>query len=353
MQKGIVAIGERLIGKDQPVFVIAEAGVNHNGKLSFAKKLIDAAAKAGADAVKFQTFSPDELVSKSATKAEYQKAGGAEAGETQYEMLKRLLLPRAWHAALKRYAEKKGLLFLSTPFSLDDAVFLRRLGVLAIKVGSSDANNFPYLRHIAAWGLPILLSTGMTTLSEVKEAVHTIKKAGNRRIALLHCTTNYPTPFNETNLLAIRTLQKEFGFPVGFSDHTTGNGAAIAAVALGACIIEKHFTLDRDLHGPDHQASLEPDEMKEFVREIRNIESALGSGKKVPFQSEREIAKVARKSVVALRDIKKGERFTEDNTGVKRPGVGLQPRYYDMILGARAAKDIIADTLVQRQHILR
>lgn len=353
-----IRIGTSSIGRGKPVFVMAEAGVNHNGRLALALQLIDVAAEAGADAVKFQTFSPDEVVTKNAGKAAYQttplnppsKEGGRRGDESQYAMLKRLELPRVWHAKLKQYAEGKGLIFLSTPFSFSDAQFLRALGVNAIKVGSSDTNNYPYLRRIAVWGLPILLSTGMATLSEVKEAVHTIKKAGNRRIALLHCTTHYPTPFNEANLLAIRTLQKEFGLPVGFSDHTQGSEAAVAAVALGARIIEKHFTLNRNLSGPDHKASLEPDELKEFVRCIRHTEAALGSGEKVPCGSEREIAKVARKSVVALRDIKKGGRFTEQNLGVKRPGTGLPPKYLTVILGTRATRNLNADMLVGRNH---
>ncbi|MBI1974900.1 MAG: N-acetylneuraminate synthase family protein, partial [Parcubacteria group bacterium] len=311
------------------------------------------------DAVKFQTFSPDKLVTKDAKKAEYQKnekypssllpskegrRGGT--GESQYEMLKRLVLPRTRHAELKRYVEKKGLIFLSTPFSLDDAKFLRKLGVPALKVGSSDTNNLPYLRRIAAWRIPVLLSTGMADMKEVREAVGAIRKVGRSNLILLHCTTNYPTPFAEANLRAIQTLQKEFGAPVGFSDHTVGSEAAIAAVALGAAVIEKHFTLDRNLPGPDHKASLEPDELRNFVRHIRNVEVALGSGKKALFESEREIAKVARKSVVALRDIKKGEQFTEENLGVKRPGTGLPPRDFDKIHGTYATRTIIADALL-------
>lgn len=390
MSKKRIAIGGKIIGAGQPVFIIAEAGVNHNGKFSLAKKLIDAAARAGADAVKFQTFSPDELVTKTAAKAEYQERNnrggrksllpktdvlplrkGEWAGkETQYEMLKKLELPRAAYGKLKRYAEKKGLIFLSTPFSLEDARFLKRLGVKAIKVGSGDANNVPYLRRIAAWKLPVMLSTGMCSLKEVKVAVRAIqnhttpppafqKKRGaplldrggeEIKLILLHCATNYPAQFSEANLRAIQTLQKTFGFPVGFSDHTRGSEAAIAAVALGAVVIEKHLTLNRELHGPDHQASVEPAELKEFVRHIRNTEAALGSGKKMPFPSERKIARVVRKSIVVLRDIKKGERFTERNLGIKRPGTGLAPKYYEELLGSRATQDIKADTLLKRNQ---
>lgn len=366
--KQAIRIGKKSVGEGRPVFIIAEAGVNHNGKFSFAKRLINAAAAAAADAVKFQTFSPDELVTKSAAKSAYQARNelegenppraapfreGGKGKESQYTMLKRLALPRKYYAELKRRAEKRGLVFLSTPFSLDDAKFLRALGVKAIKVGSSDANNYPYLRRVAVWGLPIILSTGMTGLAEVREAVRTIKKARNKKLILLHCTTNYPTPFSEANLFAIKTLQKEFGVPIGFSDHTAGNEAAIASVALGACVIEKHITLDKTLPGPDHRASMEPEEFCDFVRRIRNTEAALGSGKKVPSASEKEIAKAARKSVVTVRYIKKGGRFTEKNLGIKRPGTGFAPKYRDMIIGRRAAEDIAADVVLIRSHFKR
>lgn len=374
MQKHLITIGRKKIGAGQPVFIIAEAGVNHNGKLSLAKKLIDAAEEAGADAVKFQTFSADELVTKNAGKAGYQerneehptsilpsKEGRRQTRESQYAMLKRLELPRAWHAELKKHAEKKGLVFLSTPFSLDDAQFLKRLGVAAVKVGSSDANNIPYLRQIALWGLPIILSTGMCTLREVQETVRTIQNPSplggtpfrkgrikSTPLILMHCTTNYPTPFEEANLRAIQTLQKAFKVPVGFSDHTLGYEAACAAVALGASVMEKHITLDRNLPGPDHKASVEPEEFRNFVRHIRNTEAALGTGEKVPFKSEREIARAARKSIVTTAAVKKGERFTEDTLGIKRPGTGLPPKMYDSVIGERATRDIPADTLISK-----
>jgi len=360
MPKQDISIGTKKIGYGRPVFIIAEAGVNHNGKLSLAKKLIDVAAKAGADAVKFQTFDPDTLVTKDAAKAEYQVRNEENPsrlrrrvlplgkGESQYEMLKRLMLPRTYHSELKRYAEKKGLIFLSTPFSLSDAQFLRTLGVPAFKVASSDTNNLPFLSRIATWKLPIILSTGMADMAEVKEAVRAIKKAGNTKLVLLQCTTNYPTAFTETNLRAIQTLHKAFGLPVGFSDHTIGNEAAVAAVALGAVVVEKHFTLDRDLPGPDHKASLAPSELLDFVTKVRNTEAALGTGKKVPFTSEKETAKVARKSIVGTDDIKRGDRFTKRNLGIKRPGTGLLPKDYDGIIGKRATRDIEADTLLTK-----
>jgi sialic acid synthase SpsE len=348
--------------------------VNHNGSLRLAKKLVDAAARAGADAVKFQTFDSDELVTKEAAKAEYQEKnenqnpfitrdtppaedGSApltrgdkkkRGGESQYEMLKRLELPREWHAPLKKYAEKKDVIFLSTPFSLSDARFLKKLGVPALKISSSDTDNIPYLRAIAKWKLPLILSTGMSDVAEVKESVSAIRKAGNKQLIVLHCTTNYPTAADETNLRAIETLRKEFSLTVGFSDHTEGTLAAVAAVSLGASVIEKHLTLDKKMRGPDHKASLDPKEFQTMVESIRYIERALGTGKKVSFQSEKEIAKVARKSLVTAEAVKKGKKFTEQNLTTKRPGTGLPPRAYDNVLGARAARDIPADTLLKK-----
>lgn len=353
MENQTISIGKKKIGRGNPIFIIAEAGVNHNGKTAFAKRLIDVAAKAGADAIKFQTFNPDTLVTKSAKKAKYQissryPSSGRRGGETQYAMLKRLMLPRGIHAKLKRYTEKKGLIFLSTPFSESDALFLRKLGVPALKIASSDANNLPLLSTLAKWKLPIILSTGMTDMREVREAAQTVKMAGNAKLILLHCTTNYPTPFSEANLLAIETLRREFNLPVGFSDHTRGSEAAIAAVALGASVIEKHFTLDRNLPGPDHKASLLPDELCDFVTKIRHIETALGTGEKIPSASERKNAEVSRKSIVAARDIRRGERLTSDNLAIKRPGTGLLPRELNKIVDSRATHDIVADTLITK-----
>lgn len=341
-----IKIGKKFIGPNQPVFIIAEAGVNHNGNFKLAKKLIDAAAQAGVDAVKFQTFNPKDLVTKTALRAEYQAKNMEK--ESQYDMLKKLMLPREWHKELKDYAEKKGLIFLSTPFSKDDTDFLIKLGVPAIKIGSSDTNNTPYLVHIAAKNIPIILSTGMSDLKEIKESVRTILKSGNDKLAVLHCTTNYPTPFEEANLKVIETLRKDLGLISGLSDHTLGIESPIAAVALGAKIIEKHFTLDKNLPGPDHRASLKPEELKKMVTSIRNIEKAMGSGKKVPFLSEKKIASVARKSIVAVQNIKKGQIITANYIDIKRPGTGLSPKYYPQILGAKAIKDIKADTLIDK-----
>ncbi len=345
-----VVIGGKAIGAGAPVFIIAEAGVNHNGDLSFAKKLIDAAVEAGADAVKFQTFDPDTLVTKNAAKADYQNKNEQMKGgeETQYEMLKRLMLKRADHPTLKKYAEQKGIIFLSTPFSLSDAEFLRDLGVLALKIGSSDTNNIPYLRTIARWGLPLILSTGMSDLALIKESVETIRKAGNEDLVVLHCTTNYPAPMNEVNLRAMPLLQKELDLPVGFSDHTKGVTAAALAVALGASVIEKHLTLDNEMEGPDHKASLDPVAFKTLVTAIRDAELALGTGKKELFTSEREIATIARKSVVTSQSIKKGELFTEENLTTKRPGTGLPPKDLDRVVGKRATRAIPTDTLITK-----
>ena len=340
-----IKIGNKFIGTGHPVFIIAEAGVNHNGNLKLAKKLIDAASQAGVDAVKFQTFNPKTLDTQASTKAEFQaKSTGR---ESQYEMLKKIMLPRKWHKELQNYARRKGLIFLSTPFSKNDADFLIKLGIPAIKVGSSDTNNIPYLNHIAAKNIPIILSTGMSDMKEVKESARIIQRSGNNKLIVLHCTTNYPTPFEEANIRAIQTLKKDLGLVSGFSDHTRGIEAPIAAVALGARVIEKHFTLDRKLPGPDHKASLEPKELKKMVVSIRNIEKAMGNGIKTPFPSEKKIADVARKSIVVIQDIKKGQTITTNHISIKRPGNGLSPKYYPQVIGTRATKDIKTDTLLK------
>ncbi|OGN01598.1 MAG: N-acetylneuraminate synthase [Candidatus Yanofskybacteria bacterium RIFCSPLOWO2_02_FULL_43_10] len=345
----MIKIGSKTISEKSPVFIVAEAGVNHNGNLKLAKKLIDVAVLAGVDAVKFQTFNPDTLVAKNVSKADYQAKNEKrlKKEESQYEMLKRLMLPREWHKELKKYAESKGLIFLSTPFSLDDAVFLRKLGVKAIKVGSTDTENLPYLAKIAKWNLPIILSTGMSALPEIKEAVRTIQKAGNDKLIVLHCTTNYPTPFEEVNLRAIATLQRELkNIPIGFSEHTVGIEATVASVALGARVIEKHFTLDKNFPGPDHSASLEPDELKQLVSSVRRIETAMGTGNKVLFVSEKKIAEVARKSLVVARDIPSGKQLTAEDVSVKRPGTGIKPKFLNKIIGKTAKVNLQKDQLL-------
>ena len=342
-----VKIGNKIIGDNQPVFIVAEAGVNHNGNFKLAKKLIDVAAKANVDAIKFQTFDPDTLVTQSAATADYQAKDENKTDKNQYDMLKRLMLPRAWHRELKQYAENKNLVFLSTPFSLDDAVFLKKLGIKAIKVSSTDTENIPYLAEIAKWNLPIILSTGMSALPEIKESVRTIQKAGNNKLIVLHCTTNYPTPYKESNIRVITTLQKGLkNIPIGFSEHTIGIEVAVASVALGTRLIEKHFTLDRRMPGPDHFASLEPDELGQLVLSVRHVESALGTGKKVPFASEKKISEIARKSLVAAHDIVPGKKLTHDDIAIKRPGTGIKPKFLNKIIGRRTKDKIRKDQLL-------
>lgn len=341
-----IRISNKIVGVGEPVFIVAEGGVNHNGQLELAQQLIEVAAEAGADAVKFQTFDPSTLVTKSALKAKYQDAAIGQT-ESQYDMLERLMLKREYHPELKNYAESKGLIFLSTPFSRDDADYLIDLGVPALKVGSTDTNNLPYLSYIAQKRLPIILSTGMSSLVEVKESVDTIKAAGNEQIIVLQCTTNYPTPYSEANLKAMLTLRDELGLLTGFSDHTLGIEVAIAAAALGAAVIEKHYTLDRNLPGPDHKASLEPAELKDLIAGVRHVEQALGTGVKSPLAVELEIAKIVRKSLVAKRFIPVAKKITDEDITFKRPGTGLAPKYYSQVVGQIAKKDIAADALIQ------
>ncbi|MDI6917988.1 MAG: N-acetylneuraminate synthase, partial [Thermoplasmatales archaeon] len=299
-----VKIGNRIIGKGNPCFIIAEAGVNHNGEMNLAKKLIDTAKNAKADAVKFQTFKTGKILIKEAPKAEYQKETTGEG--TQYEMIKKLELSEKDFKELAGYAKQRGIMFLSTPFDEESADLLEKLNVPAFKIGSGDLTNLPLLEYIAKKDKTIIISTGMATLDEVRDAVNAIKNAGNNQIILLHCTSNYPAKIGDCNLRAMHTLEKEFNVPVGYSDHTLGITVSVAAVAMGASVIEKHFTLDKNLPGPDHRASLEPDELKEMVKKIRNVEKALGTGEKKPAESEMETQKVARKSIVAKVNIQKG-----------------------------------------------
>lgn len=328
------------------VFIIAEAGVNHNGNIDIAKRLVDAAVKAGADAVKFQTFVPEELVTREADRAAYQQINMPGRQETQLEMIRRLALGYEQFCELKAYCDEAGIVFLSTPFDYYSADFLDDLGVPIFKIASGELVNYPFLRYLAAKKKPLLLSTGMATLGEVEEALEVVQCAGGNEITLLHCISNYPASYDEVNLRAMLTLEHAFGLPVGYSDHTEGIEIAVAAVALGACVIEKHFTLDRHMEGPDHKASLEPDELAAMVRAIRNVEKAMGDGRKRPTVSEKEIMKVARRSLVASRDIKAGEIITEDKLAVKRPGTGIPPKMWDLIIGRRARVDIPADTVL-------
>lgn len=329
------------------VFIIAEAGVNHNGSLQLAKKLIDAASEAGADAVKFQTFRADKLVSKGAQKAQYQKET-TEADESQYDMIKKLELDESAHHELLSYCNAKKILFLSTPFDHDSIELLHNLGMTIFKIPSGEITNLPYLRHIGGLQKEIILSTGMADLAEIEEALKILVLSGTpkEKITILHATTEYPCPIDEVNLRAMETIKNTFGVRVGYSDHTKGIYVPIAAVAMGACVIEKHFTLDCSMEGPDHKASLEPDELIAMVDAIRTIEKALGDGVKKPTPSERKNISVARKSIVAACTIAKGEVFTKDNITVKRPGNGINPMRFDEIMGTIALKEYQEDELI-------
>jgi N,N'-diacetyllegionaminate synthase len=329
------------------VLIIAEAGVNHNGDIELAKKLIDVAELAGVDYVKFQTFKADKIVSKSAKKAEYQKEH-ANNNDSQYEMLKKLELSEADHHELISYCSAKKVKFLSTAFDLDSIEFLKdKLDFY--KIPSGEITNLPYLEKVANLGLPIVMSTGMAELSEVKDAYEVLIKGGVKpnEISILHCNTEYPTPVSDVNLNAMLTIQNELKVKIGYSDHTLGIEIPIAAVAMGAKVIEKHFTLDKAMEGPDHKASLEPDELIAMVKAIRNIESAMGNGIKTPSQSEMKNIEVARKSIVALKRIEKGDKLTEENIGIKRPGTGLSPMRWYQVIGGTASKDFAEDELIE------
>ncbi|MGN8774679.1 N-acetylneuraminate synthase [Candidatus Weimeria sp. HCP3S3_B5] len=326
--------------------IIAEAGVNHNGSLDLAKRLVDAAKESGADIVKFQTGNPTAFTSRYAEKAEYQKenTGG---DESQLEMLKKLMLSHEEFYELKDYCDTVGIEFLSTPFDIGSIDFLEKLGCDIWKIPSGEITNLPYLEKIASTHKQIIMSTGMATLDEVGDALQVLKNNGADGITLLQCTTQYPTPYESVNLRAMLTLKEKFGCKVGYSDHTKGIEVPIAAVAMGAEVIEKHFTLDRNMPGPDHQASLEPDELKAMVSSIRNIEQAMGDGIKKPSESEIPNIIVARKSIIAARNIKKGELFTKDNITTKRPGNGISPMKWQEVLGTRAKRDFMEDELIE------
>jgi N-acetylneuraminate synthase/N,N'-diacetyllegionaminate synthase len=325
------------------VIIIAEAGVNHNGDFENAKKLILAAANAGADYVKFQTFKADKLVSKDAKKAEYQKANLKEDGDTQYDMLKKLEMSETWHYELIKYANECGIKFLSTGFDEDSIDFLDSLNIDLFKVPSGEITNKPYLEHIAKKGKPIVISTGMSNLQEIKDAVEVIQnhQFDINNITILHCNTEYPTPMQDVNLLAMKTIQKELGVKVGYSDHTLGIEVPIAAVALGAVLIEKHFTLDRNMIGPDHVASLTPEELKQMVSSIRNIELAIsGNGIKEPSLSEQKNLLIARKSLHTNKIIKKGQTIKKEDLIMMRPGDGISPMLIEGVIGSLVNKKL-------------
>jgi len=345
-------VAGRAIAAGAPVFIVAEAGVNHNGDPDLAGRLVDAAAECGADAVKFQTFTVDALLTREAPKAGYQVETTG-AGESQREMLARLELGTDRLAELRDRAAKRGLIFFSAPFDEASADALERLDVALFKVPSGEITNLPLLRHVAAKGRPIILSTGMAFLEEVEQAVAAICEAGDPPLALLHCLSAYPAPAGEVNLRAMDGLAARFGCPVGFSDHTLGIEIAVAAAARGAAIIEKHLTLDKTLPGPDHRASLDVAEFSAMVRAIRSVESALGDGVKRPMPSEADTRRVARKSLVAARALKAGERVAAGDLASKRPGTGISPAELPRVLGLRLARDVAADEVIPWEAFAR
>ena len=333
----------------QPTFIIAEAGVNHNGSLEMALQLIDVAVAAGVDAVKFQTFKAEKVIATNAPKAGYQKEPTG-PDESQLEMVKKLELDEKAHTKVYQYCQHNGIQFLSTPFDLESIDLLNRLGLEIFKIPSGEITNLPYLRKLGALKKRLILSTGMADLGEIEDALDVLTESGTplENITVLHCNTEYPTPFEDVNLRAMQTIQNAFpGIAVGYSDHTNGIEVAVAAVALGAAVLEKHFTLARNLPGPDHKASLEPDELKAMVLAIRNIEKALGTGMKKPSPSELKNKPIARKSIIAAAPIKESEAFTEMNITVKRPGTGITPMRWDEIIGRKAAKPYRRDELIE------
>ena len=329
------------------VFIIAEAGVNHNGSIELAKKLIDVASESGADAVKFQTFKAEKLVSKNAQKADYQKQTTNKT-ESQFDMIKKLELDLDTHKELIAYCKTKNIMFLSTPFDHDSIELLNNLGLEIFKIPSGEITNLPYLRYIGKLNKKVILSTGMADIGEIEDALDILISAGTKKenIIVLHANTMYPTPMEDVNLKAMVTIGNTFDIGFGYSDHTLGIEVDIAAVAMGACCIEKHFTLDCTMEGPDHNASLEPDELKAMVKAIRNIELALGSSVKKPSKSEIPNMQIARKSIVAKIDIKKGDKLSEENITIKRPGSGINPMRWDEVVGTIAAKDYKEDELI-------
>lgn len=328
-----------LVTPESPCFIIAEAGVNHNGDLALAKQLVLAAKEAGADAVKFQTFQAKHLVTADAPQADYQARNSGKT-ESQFDMLKRLELPLEAFAELSRYCQELGIMFMSTAFDEESADFLAGLGMSIFKIPSGELTNIPLLQHIARFGKPMIVSTGMGTIEEIKEAVEAIQAAGNDDITVLHCVTDYPTPPEQVNLRAMHVIQAALGVPIGYSDHSMGIEASVIAVAAGAKVIEKHFTLDCNLPGPDHKASLEPKDLGEMVKGIRKVEVLLGSGKKQPNEAELAVAKIVRRSVVAARDLKAGDTITSDMVLLRRPGTGIEPARLGEVIGRTLSRDV-------------
>ncbi len=346
----LIKIGETLVGEGQPVFFIAEAGVNHDGNIEKAKKLIDVAAEAGANAVKFQTFKTKKLLTLNLEKATYQKVGDGEEG-SYAEMITRLELDRDDHYELLEYCNQKGIMFLSTPFDEDSVDLLDELGVPAFKVDSGNLNNPHLLKHIASKNKPMIMSTGMATIGEIEDALAAVYSTGNTQVILLHCTSNYPPAISDTNIKALQTMRAQFNVPVGYSDHTPGLPVSLAAVALGAVMIEKHFTLDRSAKGPDHLASLEPQEVIDLVKGMNMVTTALGSTRKAPVPAEKEVAASLRRSVVTVMPIPRGATLTKDMLAIKRPGDGIAPKYLDLIVGRTAQQDIPEDSVITWDQI--
>ena len=332
----------------KPILIIAEAGVNHNGDIVLAKQLVDVAADAGADIVKFQTFNADRLATQQAKKADYQSLTTGNQ-ESQHEMLSRLELNESMHHEIIEHCAKRNIEFLSTGFDTESIDFLVSLDIKLFKIPSGEITNLPYLRHIGQFGMPIIISTGMATMHDIDAAIGALEKAGTLRslITILHCTTEYPAPMDEVNLRAMQTIHEDFDVEVGYSDHTAGIEVSIAAAALGATVIEKHFTLDKNLPGPDHKASLEPNELKAMVSAIRNIEISLGDGIKRLTPSEIVNKSVVRKSLVASKIIKAGELFSLENITSKRPGTGISPMSWDDVIGMKAVRDFMIDELIE------
>lgn len=333
---------------ESKVFIIAEAGVNHNGSLEIAKKMVDVASFAGADAIKFQTFKANDLVTNNAPLVDYQRRNYSR-NESQLTMLKKLELDACAYKELITRCKKRNIKFLSTPFDLESVELLYKLGLTVFKIPSGEIDNLLYLRKVGSLKKKVILSTGMATMKEIAYALHVLISSGTKKqdITVLHCNTDYPTPMEDVNLKAMLAIRDRFKVDVGYSDHTLGVEVPIAAVALGACVIEKHFTLDRNMKGPDHKASIEPDELSQMVEGIRHIERALGNGIKKPSQSEIKNIKIARKSIVAASEIRKGEVFTAKNLAVKRPGRGISPMKYDEVIGKTARRNFKPDELIE------
>jgi len=347
----LITIGNSEVGEGRPPYIIAEIGVNHNGDLGLAKKMVESAVAAGANAAKFQTFKAETLSTKSTEKVAYQKKSGPQ-DETHYEMLRKLEMSDSMHKELIKFCSEKNIEFLSTPYTIEDAKYLQELSVSAFKIASADIVDIPLLEFCAKTRKPVIVSAGMATMEEIKEAVNIFVKYDNPNLVLLHCTSRYPTPNDAINLKVINTLKKEFQCLVGFSDHSEGNYAAIAAVALGACILEKHFTLDKSLPGPDHKASTTPDEFSNLITGVKAVYLALGSSTKSVDPGEIEMRKTSRKSVVLREDVKKGTLIEREHLTCKRPGTGILPKHIDKLVGKKTKRDIRKDELISFEDIM-